>query len=127
MTDRPFDASAGDAEGVIVRFVPHTNTLTGAVTDRSGLPLASASVLIFPQDSSRWAYPSRGVRLLTTDAKGSFSTIALPPGVYRAVPFERVPRVDWMTPDFLQTIQGLGEAFTIGPGDSVSVRVEFRK
>jgi hypothetical protein len=127
MTDRPFDAAAGDAHGVIIRFAPHTTTLSGVVTDSNGQPLPSGFVLIVPQDSARWAYPSRAVRGITGGGNGSFSTTGLPPGAYRAVPFERMPRMDWMTPDFLQTIQGLGEAFTIGAGESISVRLQFRK
>jgi hypothetical protein len=127
MTDRPFDSSAGDVDGVIVRFAPQTTTFACKVSDRTGQPLSNGFVLIVPQDSTKWAYPSRGVRGLRTDTNGSCSTSGLPPGTYRAVPFDRAPRADWMNPDYLQTIQGLGEGFTIGIGETITLRLEIRK
>ena len=127
ITDQPIDWRAGDVDDLRVTFAPTASTVVCGINDRNGQPLLRGFVLIFPQDAARWTYPSRYVRGLTADAKGDFSTSALPPGLYRAVPFEAVPRADWMNPDFLETLRALGQSFTVRMGESIRVQLERRQ
>jgi hypothetical protein len=126
ITDQPIDSSAGDVNDVRVLFIPKASTVVGIVTDTNGRRVMNGFVLVFPLDSSRWAYPSRWVRGLAANANGDFGVSGLPPGVYRAIAFERVPRPDWMNPDYLDTLQGLGETFTVWLGESTTIRLQLR-
>lgn len=127
VTDRPIDSSAGDIDGLRVTFAPTASTVVCSVNDKNGQRVLRGFVLIFAQDAARWTYPSRHVRGLAADAKGDFTTSALPPGQYLAVPLATLPRPDWMNPDFLETLRSLGQSFTVGPGESVRVRLELRQ
>jgi len=127
ITDRPIDSSAGDIDDLRVTFAPTASTVVCSINDKNGQRLPRGFVLIFSQDAARWTFPSRYVRGLAADANGDFTTSALPPGQYLAVPFAAVPRSDWMNPDFIETLRALGQGFTIGPGESIRVRLELRQ
>jgi Tol biopolymer transport system component len=62
-------------EGVVVPAAP--GSLSGAVTNGQGQPLAGISVLLYPS-----ANPS-GIRSTTTAANGSYRFSSLPPGDYQ--------------------------------------------
>jgi len=126
VTDRTFDWRDGDVDDLQVRLAPLATTVAGSVMDSNGRPVGNGFVLIVPQDSARW-YWSRYLRGLTTNANGEFSTTGVPAGAYRAIPFAAVPRPDWMSSDFLEAVRGQGQGFTIGPGETITIRLEVRK
>jgi len=126
ITDQPIDSRVGDVDDLQVRFAPNASTVVCRVTDRDGRPASGSFVLIFPQDAALTAYPSRWVRGVTADQTGNVSARALPPGLYRAVAFERPPRPDWMNPDYIETLRPVSEGFTVRPGESVTVRLARR-
>ena len=123
VTDQSIDSRAGDANDLLVRFAPNASTVVCDVTDSDGRPAPASFVVIFPQDAALTAFPSRWVRGVTADQTGNVSVKALPPGLYRAVAFERPPRPDWMNPDYLETVRPVSESFTVRPGESVTVRL----
>lgn len=127
VTDRVIDSKDGDLNDLEVLLTPRSTSVAFKVSDIAAKPVTSGVVLIVPDDARRWTYPSRYVSAAIADGKGEFAAYGLPPGVYWAVPFERVPRLDWMSPEFLQTLRGRGEQFTINYGDAITVRLVLRK
>jgi len=125
VTDRVIDWRDGDLNDLQVRLAPLATKVSGSVADKDGRPLSDGFVLIVPQDPARLANSARYVRTVTTDAKGEFTVAGLPAGAYRAIPFETAPGA--MTPASFETIRGLGQGFTLGLGETVTIRLELRK
>jgi hypothetical protein len=125
VTDRVIDWRDGDINDLQVRLAPVSTTVSGSVTGKDGRPLRDGFVLIVPQDQARLANSARYMRTLTTNAKGEFTVAGLPAGAYRAIPFETAPEA--MTPDFFESVRGLGQGFTLGAGEAITIRLEFRK
>jgi hypothetical protein len=127
VTDFAFDARDGDVNDLEILFTRRTTSVVCQVADSAGRKLMSGFVIIFADDPGRWVYPSRFMRVVGPDAQGDFTARALPPGVYRAIPFDRAPRPDWVSPEFLQTLRGQGEQFTVNYGDALTIRLVLRK
>lgn len=92
-----------------------TGTLSGLVATRGGQPVADAEVrLTSPQ--------LQGVRVLRTDAKGTFRAPLLPPGAYRIL----VLKAGMVAPT-VQVVLGLGQvlhqAITLAPEAAATVEV----
>jgi protocatechuate 3,4-dioxygenase beta subunit len=126
ITDTDFDASMGDLTDVEVRFTDRPpNVVAGTVVDVSGQPVPSAFVLLFAQDRSRWGFPSRFVRGVTTGSDGRFTATGLPSTSYWAVTFRSMPRPDWMNPEFLQALQGRGETLFVNEIGTTTVHLRI--
>ena len=83
ISDTPFDLES-DLSDVVITFTDHPVTVKGIVTgdDPKDAPYA---VIIFPSDSKAWVDFGRGsrrVHMAWTDARGSFTLAAPPPGEY---------------------------------------------
>lgn len=127
VTDRVIDPTNGDVNDLEVLITPRSTSVVCKVSDISGRPVTSGFVVILPDDSRRWSNPSRYIIAATPDARGDFTARSIPPGVYWAVPFDRVPKLDWLNPEFLQTLRGKGEQFTVNYGDALTIRLVLRK
>jgi hypothetical protein len=85
VTDVPIalDANA-PMDGIEIQFTNRLPMLTGSVT-REGAPIRDYTVLVFPQDQTRWTVPSRLIRTGRPDQYGQFRIPALPTGNYLVV------------------------------------------
>lgn len=102
--------------------------LTQAVSDVSGQarlrgePASDYAVIVFPDDSSRWAYPSRFVRTARADAQGRFSIRGLPPDErYRAVALDYLEEGESSDPEFLAQMKDRAESFSLREAESKSL------
>lgn len=124
----PIDASSGDVTDVELRMVRTPRTVTGRVVDQDARGVPAAFVLIFPSNAALWSFPSPYVTAVITDDNGTFEAPPLPPTTYLAVPFARLPRVDWMNSEYLATLPGRGETFTVAKGVTfVPLRLNTRR
>ena len=75
------------------------------------------SIVVFPEDSTKWAYPSRYVRSTRTGTDGRFSIQALPPDRhYRIAAVEYVDEGELQDPEFLERLRDVGISFSLEPG-----------
>jgi hypothetical protein len=87
------------------------------VTDGNGTPVADGTVLIFSSDSSRWSEDSRFVQASRPDQQGKYQVRGLPPGEYLAAAIDYVEDGMWNDPEYLESIRGLGQRFTLGDAE----------
>jgi hypothetical protein len=112
--------TTGDTTARIV-LTNRLTEVTGAVTfDRQ--PVPDSDVLIFPDDTSRWAYPSRLVRTARTDAAGRYRVAGLPPAArYLAIALDYVADGEQRDPELLERLRGLAIPFSLGDGEKRTV------
>ncbi len=84
VTDQAIELGAGARRKLEVTLTDRVSGLTGTVTDRNNRPAASAIVLIFPEDRTRWA-SERLVKNAQARFQGRFRIDDLPPGDYRVI------------------------------------------
>jgi hypothetical protein len=94
--------------------------ITDRVSDVGGTVMAagrpaSAHVVIFAADQTRWGFPSRFVRETTTDAKGRFRVTGLPASDrYLAVAVDYLEDSEHNDPEFLERVRDMALAFPLG-------------
>jgi hypothetical protein len=102
--------------------VPVRITLTDRLTEISGtVPVSgldAPSVIVFPDDAARWAFPSRHVRTAAVDERGAFQLRGLPPGVgYLAVAVEGLEDGEGEDPDLLARVRDRATRFDLADGE----------
>jgi hypothetical protein len=125
MTDQPVDLRNG--RNVSVRFVltDRVTTVTGMVSDgpsREAQERRHHNVVVFPEDSKKWAYPSRYVQTVRTDDQGAFRITALPPGErYLALALDFLEDGEGTDPEFLERLSTRATSFSLGEAERKNV------
>jgi Carboxypeptidase regulatory-like domain len=104
ITGLPIDLAHGavaDAVRIVVTTKP--SVVSGGLKDADGKP-ADGTLLVFPDDPSRWIEGSPLIRLERSDSDGRFRIEGLPPGSYRCVGFDFLDRSTWLDPSALETL-----------------------
>jgi len=104
-------AAAQDAEARIV-LTDHATEITGI------LPVPARSdtldVIVFPEDSSKWTFPSRYVRMARADQRGRFQITGLPSGErYLAVATNYLEDGESNDPEFLERMREVAVRFPL--------------
>jgi beta-lactamase regulating signal transducer with metallopeptidase domain len=121
-TDRPFDF--GDsAHRIEVVLTDRLTRVTGHVYDKNGLTIPDATVLVFPDDRSRWAPGGERIQPVNVRRDGSFDLEGLPPSDYLAVDATRVPSYSYRDPDVLEKLRATATRFRLGDGEQRVIRV----
>ena len=79
-------------------------TLFGDVIDAHGAPAEDTTVILFPQDESKWGPRSGFVRAERCDIEGRFTMTDLATGAYYVIQRERVRDRAWEEVAFLRTL-----------------------
>ena len=110
-----FTGAEREATSRIV-ITPRSTEVSGSATLRDQ-PAPDVSIVVFPEDSTKWAYPSRYVRFTRTGTDGHFSIQALPPDRhYRIAAVEYVDEGELQDPEFLERLRDVGISFSLEPG-----------
>jgi len=113
-----------ELNNLIVTFTDAPATLSGQVTDASGGPDVSATVLVFPADSASWidygSFPRR-LRDVRVGKDGQYSTVGLPPGEYLVVAVADETSANWQDPTVLKALARSATSVTIAEGESRSL------
>ena len=123
ITDDVFVIGADDIDLTVICGEPATR-LAGTVRKDDGGAEASAVVVAFPTELSRWSGPTIQPRRLQTanpDGAGAFTLLNLPPGDYfvAAIPAERSSL--WQDPKFLDVISRSATRVSLAQGESRSL------
>jgi len=112
------------AAGQFTARIVLTNRLaevTGVVSSNRS-PAPDVDVVIFPDDPSRWTYPSRLVRAAKADESGRFRVTGLPPGArYLAIALDYLEEDEYQDIEFLDRLRPRATAFSVGEGEKASV------
>lgn len=125
-TPVPFEAGA-DIRDVRVVLTRTVTTVAGTVRDDRGNPVVDATLVIFPEDDSRWTMGSRHMRTLRPDTQGRFETRGLPPASnYRIVAVQGLEDGQAYDPEFLTSVRDRAERLALAPGESKTMNIRLR-
>jgi hypothetical protein len=112
--------SAGEVTARVV--VTNRSAEVAGVVSFEKQPLPDVDVLIFPDDSSRWAYPSRLVRAARADAAGRYRVAGLPPAPrYLAIALDYMADGEQHDPELLERLRGRAIPFSLVDGEKKMV------
>jgi protocatechuate 3,4-dioxygenase beta subunit len=119
VTDTGLELKADSSEeGVEIVLTDRVSEINGKVTDASGQPTREYTVVVFPDDSSRWTFPSRYVRAARPDQQGLFKIRGLPPDDrYLAVAVDYLEEGEGGDPQFLEQMKERATRIGLGEGE----------
>jgi hypothetical protein len=127
VTDTPIEFGPNeriaDAE---ILLTDRVTNVSGAVAGPDGKPSRDFSVVIFPDDETKWPAPSRYLRSARPDQDGLFKIDALPPNeAYLAVAVDYLEQGEGTDPEFLSQIRDRAARFRLGTGESATVNLKL--
>jgi hypothetical protein len=111
-----------EIRGAEVVITNRVTEVTGTVTARNDEPTGDYTVVIFPDDEPKWAFPSRYVRAARPDQQGVFKIPALPPhDRYLAVAVNYLEEGEAGDPEFLRLVRPDAARFALADGESKTI------
>jgi protocatechuate 3,4-dioxygenase beta subunit len=105
-------------EGLDILLTDRVTEINGKVTTEKGEPTREYTVVVFPEDSSKWAFPSRFVRAARADQEGLFKIRGLPPeDRYFAVAVDYLEEGEGGDPHFLEQIKERATRVSLDEGE----------
>ena len=125
--DAPIEIRSGQRiEGLTIVITNKFPTLRGQLVDEKAQP-AEGTVILFPDDPTKWGEGSRLVRSARPDVTGLFEIKYVPPGDYLVAPVDYVQTGTWDDPDFLKSLQDNATKITVREGAPASVNLTLRR
>jgi protocatechuate 3,4-dioxygenase beta subunit len=126
VTDVGFDVKPSeDVSGFEVELTNRITTLTGAVTNSRGEPVADYVAIFFPQDRERWTEDSRYINAGRPDQDGRYKIAGLPAGEYFAIAVDSVDPSETKSPDFLERASRSAIRFSLGDAETKSLDLKL--
>lgn len=127
ITDRGMEFKPGEeVTGIEIALTNRSTALTGAVTDSRGQPLKDYTVVIFPEDETKWALPmNRWTASARPDQEGRFRFSNLPPGAYNAIAVEYVASGEWADPEWLARAAKAATRVTLDEGSTKTLDLKL--
>jgi hypothetical protein len=116
------DLTGGSRQLQIV-LTDTTSVVTGLVVDRNARPLAGYSIVLFPQDETRWTPSSRFLLAAQSSQTGQFRIKDVPPGAYLAVALKGLPFRAWTNPDVLARLQSIATPLRVAEGEQKTISI----
>ena len=127
ITDELIDFGDGIRRGIEIVLTDRVSGAVGVVVNENGRPAAQSSIIVFPDDRTRWTTPSRFVRETRSDRDGRFEFAGLPPASYLAVALERVPANAWTDPDVLDRLRSSASRFQLEEGEQQAISIRLSR
>jgi hypothetical protein len=121
VTDAPFDLS-GRTGTLRVVMTDRITSLSGTVqSDRNR---RDHNVIAFPDDPTKWTFPSRFVRTIRADADGRFQIRGLPPGErYFVAALDYLEAGEEQDRQLLDRLRSRASSVTLGDGEQRSIQI----
>jgi hypothetical protein len=127
LADDPIDLAHGETtSGVRVVLTNRPINVRGGLVDETQQP-AEGTVVIFPEDTSRWREGSRTIRSARPDQKGEFSIKGLPAGKYLIAALDYVQDGQWYDPEFLADLRPRAERLSLAESESRRIDLTVKK
>jgi len=115
-----------DNSGLQVILTDKVSDVNGKVTTARGDVTRDYTVVVFPDDPAKWAFPSRFVKTARADQQGQFRIRALPADDrYLAVAVDYLEDGEGADPMFLEQIKDRASRFALGDGESKSLDLKI--
>jgi len=122
VTDEPIDLKGQTGSARIV-LTDRVTTVTGMVQARR--EPSNYSVVVFPDDVTRWNYPSRYVRSSRANERGQFRITGLPANErYFAVAVDFLEEGAEQDPEFLERLRSQAMTFSLRDGEQRSIYLD---
>ena len=127
VADDPIEVRHGETlNGIKIVLTTRTTHVRGGLLDDKRQP-AEGTVVIFPEDTSRWREDSRTVRAARPDQNGEFSIKGLPAGKYLIAAVDYVQDGQWYDPEFLADLRPRAEPLSLAEAESKRIDLTVRK
>jgi hypothetical protein len=127
LADDPIDVRHGETlNGVRVVLTNRPTDLRGALLDEKKQP-ADGTVVVFPEETSRWHEDSRTVRAARPDQRGEFSIKGLPAGKYLIAAVDYVQDGQWYDPEFLADLRPRAQRLSLIDAESKRIDLTVQK
>jgi hypothetical protein len=120
--DEPIDLRGQNATLRVV-MSDRPSSVIGTVVS-GGEPVDDA-VIVFPEDMTKWTFPSRYVRTTRADSDGRFRVADLPAGErYLAAAVQSLEDGEQDDTEFLERLRGRAISFSLGEGEQRALVLE---
>ena len=129
VTETPLSLEPGTRlDGVHVVLTQTASSIAGAVRDANGAAVLDATVVIFPDDESRWTPQSRFIATARPDTTGTFTIGGLPASQgYRVIAVQGLESGQANDPEFLARVRDQAERVTLGEGEAKTLELRLRR
>jgi protocatechuate 3,4-dioxygenase beta subunit len=115
------------AAGVKVTLTQTAASLSGAVRDARGNAVLDATVVVFPDDESKWTYQSRFISAARPDTSGRYEIKGLPRyAAYRVAAVQGLESGQASDPDFLRGLRDSAERLSLNEGETKALDLRLR-
>ena len=127
VTDTPIEFRPNEEiRGVQVAVTNRVTELAGTVMGADGKPVRDYTVVVFPDDETKWTAPSRFIRAARPDQQGLFKIRALPAnGRYLAVAVDYLEEGEANDPEFLASAKDSGTRVALTEGESKAIELKL--
>jgi hypothetical protein len=127
LADDPIDVRHGETlNGVRVVLTNRPTHVRGALLDEKKQP-ADGTVVVFPEETSRWREDTRTVRAARPDQRGEFSIKGLPAGKYLIAAVDYVQDERWYDPEFLADLRPRAQRLSLAEAESKRIDLTVQK
>ena len=117
---------SAQSSGLQIVVTDKISDLNGKVTTAKGDVTRDYTVVVFPDDPAKWAFPSRFVKTARADQQGQFRIRALPPeSSYLAVAVDFLEDGEGGDPQFLEQIKDRATKFSLTDGESKALGLKL--
>jgi len=125
--DTPVDARGGvRLDNVTIVLSKNLPRVQGTLADEKNAP-TEGSILLFPEESAKWAEDSRLVRSTRPDQSGRFEFRNVIPGNYLITPLDYVRDGDWADPEFLEKLRADAKRVRVDDTGAQPVALTLKK
>jgi hypothetical protein len=127
VTDNPVDFKSGqEIKDAQIVLTDRVTEITGKAAAADGVPARDYTVVIFPEDQTKWTGTSRYIRSARPDQQGLFKVRSLPPAAaYLAVAVDYLEDGEANDPEFLDEMKARATKFTLADGDSRTIDLKL--
>jgi hypothetical protein len=126
IADDPIELPHGAAAtGVRLVLTNRPTRIHGALLNEAQQP-ADGTIVIFPEEMSRWREDARSVRAVRPNQRGEFAIVGLPAGRYLVAAVDYVQDGQWYDPQFLADLRDRAERLTLADAESKRLDLTIR-
>jgi hypothetical protein len=127
LADAPIDLRHGETlNGVRVLLTNRPTILRGRLLNETQQPV-DGTVVVFPEDTSRWREDSRTIRAARPNQHGEFSIKGLPAGKYLIAAVDYVQDGQWHDPEFLAELRLRAERLSLADAEDKRIDLTVKR